>query len=189
MNKLLLTVSLATCIAAMGCGRKSEEELAEKLIERSLGKDGVATHVDIADGKMSFTATDPEGKKSKISMSEAGVTIDGEDGATSFASGAAAKVPKNFPEDVLVYPGCEIISSMTLPEGFNLILKSKDAADKVVARYKAEMADKGWKEDASINMGNQSILTYKKDNRTASLMIGSEDNTAQIALTVTTQKD
>lgn len=189
MNKLLLTVSLATCIAVMGCGKKSEEEVAEKLIERSLGKDGVATHVDIADGKMSFTATDAEGKKSNISMSEEGVTIGSEDGTTSYATGAAAKVPKTFPEDVLVYPGSEIVSSMTLPEGFHLILKSKDAAAKVVAKYQAEMADKGWTEDASINMGNQSMLTFKKDNRIVSLMIGSEDNSAQIAVTVTTQKD
>lgn len=189
MNKLLVTVSLATCIAAMGCGKKSQEELTENLIEKSLAKDGVAADIDIADGKMNFTATDPEGKKSKISISEGGLTIDGEDGATSYASGAAAKVPKNFPEDVLVYPGSEIVSAVSVPEGFSLILKSKDAADKVVGQYKEEMADKGWKEDAAINMGTQAILTYKKDNRTISMIIGTEDNAAQIALTVTTQKD
>ena len=48
---------LAVCALLAGCGKQSEEAIAEKLIEKSLAADGVKADVDLSGGTMKFTST------------------------------------------------------------------------------------------------------------------------------------
>lgn len=188
MNKFLIALSLSACLAGLGCGKKSADEiLTEKLLEKSLEKDGGTAKVDLSGGKMSFTTTDENGKKSTLSFSDEEMTIQDNDGKSTFATGTAAKIPDTFPKDVFVYTGCEILSAMTLPEGFTLLLKSNDPINKIASEYKSVMTSKGWKEESTLTMEDQSILVYKKDSRTVSLVVNADEESSQIALTVASE--
>ena len=148
----------------VGCGKRAHEKAAEKMIEARMAKEGVKANVDLSGQKM---------------------TIQTKDGTTTYASGPGAKVPDTFPKDVLVYQGVTVVAAVTVPDGQNLVLESKDRADKIVAAYKSKMPAEGWHEEMSLNQPEQTMLVYKKENRTASIMIGASDKGSQITLTVT----
>ena len=93
MNRRAILLCLAIGVAAAGCGKKSEEKLAnkltEKLIEKSLSRDGVKAKVDLSGETMSFTTTDAEGKQANVKMNGDSLVIEGADGTTTFRAGGA----------------------------------------------------------------------------------------------------
>lgn len=163
MTKNLLVGMVAACAVLSGCGKQASEKVTEKIIEHSLAKDGVQSDVKITDDKM---------------------TIQNKDGALTFAGGSSVAVPDTFPKDVLVYDGAKVVSAMTMPEGCNLSLQTTDKPDKIIGAYKTRMTAEGWKEEASVNTAQHSMVSFKKEDRTTTVMaMGSEDKT-QILLTV-----
>lgn len=188
MRKLLLSGLLVGCVLHFGCGKKMSEtiseKLTEKILEKGLSQDGADADIDIKDGKINIVSTDQDGNTSNISVSGDDVTIVGKDGQTSFVSGKNAKLPDAFPKDVLVYAGATLTGVWTLPEGFNLTMESKDSADVISEKYKAEMKSQGWEETGMFKADKQTMLAYKKDDRTANLMINADQEPTAITLTV-----
>jgi hypothetical protein len=145
-----------------GCGRRTNEEAIEKQIEQATGSDA---DVDIS------------GDSYKIR----GKT---EDGEFSIASGEGTEIPKDFPDDVLIYRPSSVKMSMNGPEGQSLTLTSSDDSKKILETYKRDMTAKGWSEQASMNMGKQLMLSYKKGDRAANVTIMPSDDETQIMLIV-----
>ena len=162
MKRCVLVVAVAA-LAVTGCGKKVSESITEKMVERAMAKDGVKGKVNISDGQ---------------------VTMETKDGKTTISTGAGAQVPETFPKDVHVYAGAKVTACMTVPGGQNLILESKDSVDKIVAAYKGKMIGAGWKEEMSMNQEASSMLVYKKEPRTASIVVSQAGDTSQITLTV-----
>ena len=108
---------LVLCALLAGCGKQSQETLTEKLIEKSLSRDGVAAKVDLDGGTMKFSTTDAQGRKADFKVEGDTVQVVSEDGVMTFASGENTKVPQNFPEDVLVYAGAKPVSAMLVERG------------------------------------------------------------------------
>jgi len=147
------------CLLVSGCGKK----VAEKMIESRLSKDGV---------------------KAKVDLSGEQVTIQTKDGTSTYSGGKNAKVPDTFPKDVFVYPGATVVASVTVPNGCNLVLETKDDLEKVLGAFKDKMAGADWKEEMNMNQGGQSMCVYKKDQRSASIVIASADKKTHITITV-----
>jgi hypothetical protein len=167
MSARLLVGLLVMCVVCSGCGKKMSEKAMEKIIEKGMEKDGVKADVNLGNETM---------------------TIKTKDGTMSIASGKSAKVPDSFPKDVLVYAGATVLAAVTVPEGVNLSLETPDSVDKVVSAYKSKMTGDGWSEESTFTAGDQSMMAYKKDNRTASVIIMKSDDKTQITLTVVTEK-
>ena len=188
MNRTWIVWSLATCVAVAGCGKKADEKLSEKLteklLEKSLSKDGVKANVDISGDTMSFTTTDADGKQSNVKMDGDSLVVEGPDGVQTFRAGGAGEMPKDFPADVYVLSGASVVSSISTPGGANLSLKSGAPKAVVVAQYAAEMKDKGWTTESTMDMGETAMLSFAKDNRTASVIVQVEDGATSINLTV-----
>jgi hypothetical protein len=161
MAKYIVCLSFLILMLA-GCGGSTQEKAVEKQIERETGSDA---DVDIS------------GDNLKIS----GQT---EEGAFTLSSGEEADIPEDFPDDVLIYTPSSVSMTMNTPEGHSLTLKSSDDSKKILETYKREMVAKGWSEQASINMGAQSMLTYKKGDRAANINVGQSDGETQIVLIV-----
>lgn len=159
-------VMMASCLVFAGC-QKAGEKAAEKAIEAGLAKKGVKADVDASGEK---------------------ITIQGKDGKTEFTGGKGAKVPDTFPKDVYVYEGASINSALTVPEGFNLTMETADPAQTVLAAVKKKMIGQGWKEEMTMNQGEQSMAGYKKGQRMAMFNITAEQKLTRIALTVTEEK-
>jgi hypothetical protein len=178
---------LAVCALLAGCGKQSEEAIAEKLIEKSLSRDGVAAKVDLDGGTMKFSTTDAQGRKADFKVEGDTVQVVSEDGVMTFASGENTKVPQNFPEDVLVYEGAKPVSAMTNPRGFSLSLTTTDALATVGEKYKAAMAAAGWKEKSAFNSEDTWMLVYAKEAREATVMVNKADDGTSILLSVAAQ--
>ena len=191
MKRTWIVWSLAACVAVAGCGKKADEKLSEKLteklLEKSLSKDGVKANVDISGDTMSFTTTDADGKQSNVKMDGDSLVVEGPDGVQTFRAGGAGEMPKDFPADVYVLSGASVVSSISTPGGANLSLKSGAPKAVVVAQYAAEMKDKGWTTESTMDMGETAMLSFAKDNRTASVIVQVEDGATAINLTVGTK--
>lgn len=164
--KYAIMTAVVAAVVVTGCGKKSGEALVEKMIEKQMTKEGVKGKVDISDGKM---------------------TIETPQGAATFAGGEGTKVPDSFPKDVQVYASAKVMASVNTPQGQNLMLESGDSADKIINFYKGKMTGEGWKEELSMNQGESFVLVYKKEKRTASIVIAKSDKGSQINLTVATE--
>ena len=155
------------CLVFMlaGCGKSPEEKAIEKAVEKSTGSDA------------------------KVDLSDKGMQISGktEEGAFSLSTGEGTEIPKDFPADVLVYRPSKVGAAMNMPEGQSLTLTTSDDSTKVGETYKREMTAKGWSEQASMNMGAQSMLVYEKEERVAHITIAPMDGETQITVMVTKQ--
>ena len=161
MTKYIVCLSFLILILA-GCGGSTQEKAVEKQIERATGSDA---DVDISGDNMKISGQTKEG-------------------AFSLSSGEEVDIPKDFPEDVPIYTPSSVSMAMNTPEGHSLTLRSSDDSKKILDSYKREMIAKGWSEQASINMGDQSMLTYKKGDRAANITVGQSDGETQIMLIV-----
>ncbi|OGV65015.1 MAG: hypothetical protein A2283_20425 [Lentisphaerae bacterium RIFOXYA12_FULL_48_11] len=187
MNKVLI-ILLSACVIGAGCGKKASEKIAEKMIEKSMEKDGIKGDVNISGGNVTIHTTDKDGKKTDVNVSGDKMTVKSDDGNAVFTTGSSAKLPDNFPKDVYVPAGANIATAMTVPEGFSVALQTKESAEKIVTACKAKMVENGWKEEAAYTAAQQTVIAFKKDNRTASVMIMGADGATQINLTVVTEK-
>ncbi len=180
---------MATVLVLTGCGKSSSEKLAEKMIEKGMGKDGIKGDVNISDGKVSITGTDREGKKFAVDQSGESVTIKSQDGTATFSTGPSARLPEGFPKDVYVLDGAKVVTAMTVPEGFSVVLQAKDGADKVAASYKARMTGNGWTEESAFTTPQHTMAAYKKDDRSATVMIMPAEGETQVTLSVMTAQE
>ena len=150
-------------LLAAGCGETVEEKAMEKKIEEATGGDA------------------------EVDLSKKGMKVTGETegGKYTFSTGESIEISKDFPADVLIYRPSKTISSMKIPEGYSVSLTTRYDMPKVTETYKREMKAKGWSEEASMNIGAQSMLAYKKDSRAANIMIAPMDDETRITVTVT----
>lgn len=159
---------LCFSFAIIGCGKKASEKMAEKMIESAAEKDGV---------------------KADVSISDNTVTMRTKDGTAVYAGGENVKIPDNFPKDVYIYEGAKVISAVSVPNGFSLMLQTKDAADKVASKLKDKIVSQGWTEEMTMTQSGMIMLGYKKENRSAIINITPDKDITQIAITVASDKE
>ncbi len=165
-NVVVGVVLVCLCVAVAGCGKAAEkigEKMAESAIERETG------------GK---AKVDIQGDSMKV------VTKDGEHTVTV---GDKAAAPKDFPSDVAIYEGAKITASVSVPDGMQVHMQTKDSPDKVIASYQAMTKD-GWTQEALMDMGEQKTLSLKKGERTVVVMASLQDKMTTVMLTVPKEK-
>lgn len=147
---------------ALGCGESVEEKAMEKQIEKETGG------------------------KTDVDLSEKGMKVTGETekGKYAFSSGESVEIPKDFPTDVPIYSPSKAVMAMKMPEGHSVSLTTTKDVAEVAKSYQQEMKAKGWSEETSMNMGGQSVLMYKKENRVTTISIAQAKGGTQISLTV-----
>ena len=154
-------------LMASGCGRKASEKVTEKMIEAQMAKQGVKGHVDLSNNK---------------------ITVQTQQGTATYAAGKGVKVPDNFPNDVFVYDGATVLSSVMVPQGCNLVLETAAEATTVAEAYKNKMFAAGWKSQMEMNQGEQIMNVFQKEQRNTSIVISRNGQKTQIALTTTGSK-
>ena len=153
-KKTLIVVAVIVLLVILGgvsyfLQQKSSERAAEKVIE-----DATGGKVDISDG----------GKKVTIETDEGKITVE------------QNEIPKNFPSDVPVYSGAEVITSSESGDNFTLTLKTNDSVSKVSDFYKTDLADKGWILSNPIDLSGSTAITATKDNRELNVIITPDTN-------------
>jgi hypothetical protein len=137
----------------------------------------------------SYTAKD--GTRATVTQSgkTAEVTIQGKDGAkVQFSGGGNLALPDAFPKDVPVYPGATVTVSAAAKDGMQVVLKTADSPNKVAAFYNEKLKAGGYEIQATVNMGQGSMVTGKKDNRTVMVSTGADSEGAVITLHVQSEE-
>jgi hypothetical protein len=106
-------------------------------------------------------------------------------GGHDAARSQGTELPKDFPQDVLIYKPSTVTTVVTTAEGYVASLTSADDKVKIVESYKKEMKAKGWTEESTIAVGPQTVLIYEKGKRLANISVGPLGEQIQITLTVT----
>jgi hypothetical protein len=163
---VMVSMAMVSCLVLAGC-KKASEKAAEKAIEAGMAKDGAKADVDVSGQQ---------------------VTIKSKEGTTIVTGGKGAALPEGFPKDVYMYEGATIIGTVTTPEGFNLTMETSDASDKVLAAVKSKMTGFGWKEEMIMNQGSNSMVSYKKGDRTALVNINADKKGTHIVVTTVEKK-
>ena len=159
-----LMLVAAVALVCFGCGRrKAEEALAEKIVENAIeGASGGETDVDLSGDT---------------------VTVKSKEGTMVMSGGGNVSLPDKFPKDVPVYKGAKVITSMSAKDGMSVTLQTADPLAKVGEFYKSRMDAQGWESETSLNTGNQTILGFKKESRSASvIMMASKEGGTTISL-------
>ena len=144
-----------------GCGERAEE----KKIEQATG---TKADVNLSNKKMKITGETENGKY-------------------TVTAGEETEIPADFPDDVFIYRPSEVVMAMKVPEGYSLTLTSSDDRSKILDTYRQKMHTNGWTEQTSMSMGPQSMLVYRKNDRTASISVITSEKALQINLVVTTK--
>jgi hypothetical protein len=159
-------------VLVFGCNKKVEDKIPDKISEKKL-------EYNINNGK------------TNVNISGNGNTesIEINDGDSKIAAGTAAKIPESFPADVVVFKPSEVIMSAESSTGYTLGLKTDKGMDVVTAEYKKVMVDNGWSQKTAADMGQYSILGFKKDRRTATISVNKEANMTKIMIIIALNKN
>lgn len=138
---LVLTTILALVVlGGWGCGKKSAEKTAEKIIEESASGD---VDVDIDDETVVITDNN----------SNSSMTI------------GKNELPANWPSDAPTYEGDITATYSTGDTYISATWQTDQSADEVYNYYQAELSDKGWTIESTTSTGSFKMLSAKKDNR------------------------
>jgi hypothetical protein len=117
------------------------------------------------------------------------VTIQGKDGAKVQVSGEGnLALPDAFPKDVPVYPGAAVTANVTTKDGMQVMFKTTDSASKVAAFYNEKLKAGGFEIEATMNTGQGSMVTGKKDNRNVMVTTGGDSGGTVITLLVRSEE-
>ena len=149
MKKFVLVAAIIGAGLIAGACGKSDEEKIEEAIEQETG---AKADVSLEDNSFRMTSKDGE-----------------------FQTGDSVKLPKDFPDDVLVYKGATPKSTIKQQEQLVVTLSSADAPAKVFEAYQKAMTDKGWKEESAFQSADSSMLSYSKgEERKANISISKD---------------
>jgi len=117
--------------------------------------------------------------------------VNGQGTVTMGGSEAGVPIPSDFPSDVPVYPGSKaiVVVNTTADHTASLSLQTDDSTDKVLNWY-VDQFKTGWKQEASMNLGDGQIRMYSKDKVRIQIMISlnKDENKTTIIVTRTEEK-
>ena len=135
--------------------------------------------------------TTPDGEKVTVAQDGEGVniTVKGEDGESVqiSANESGVSLPDGFPSDVPIYPGATITLTSETPQGMNVVLRTKDPAEKVRQFYQEKLKAEGWEIVATMNMPTGAMLQAKKGERSQTVITGSDGQQTTISLTAASE--
>ena len=163
--RLIVALVLAGVVLAGGC-RRAAKSMSERMMERAIEREsGGKAHVDIS----------RDGNK---------VTFKTDKGEVVTAGGEGVAVPADFPKDVPVYKGAKVLAVVNSPDASSLSLEVNDSMQAISQKFASEMKAQGWEDASSMSTGDGMVLTYKKEQRTASIAIAKSGDISHVTIIV-----
>ncbi|MBM3255867.1 MAG: hypothetical protein FJZ04_00125 [Candidatus Moranbacteria bacterium] len=141
----------------------------------------------IGEGTIEKTIESQTGGAVNLDLQNKSLNVKTQEGTMNIAGEGNAALPENFPSDVFIYNDAKIVFSLAQApgmggtEGYSISYNTGAAQNDAIAKYKSEMASRGWELDNEVNMGAESgdVLSFKKGVRQVTVSIGtSEGKTA-----------
>lgn len=171
-----------------GCGKKAEDAIAAKALEKAIKADGGDADVKIKDGKVVSATVTKDGQTTSITNSEnGGMKVTGENGTVTVATGDEAKVPADWPKDIPVYPGIKLDMVSGGPGNYVILGTVSDAPEKGVAFYEKALKDGGWTEAMNMKQPGGAMLMFSKDKRSVAVNVAKAEAGTTLGVTVSSQ--
>jgi len=90
--------------------------------------------------------------------------------------GANVQLPENWPSDVPIYAGANIVSATTIAQGISVLFQSSDSAATVSDWYQARLTASGWMKKAEHDIGIQRVRVYEKGDVTLTVSSSTADD-------------
>lgn len=162
MNKKLFIALLTACVGLwLGCGRSGSKTYETKDSKVTVEQKG---------DKQAFEVTTKEGTL-KMATGKGGVAL-----------------PDNFPKDVPLRPGATVKMSMTSGKGLMVHLESAGNVADTAKFYTEQLKGNGWEIEQTMNMGEISSLSAKKDQRQCTVSCSKDGEKTFIQIYVTPEK-
>jgi hypothetical protein len=149
---LSTAVVFSACTTKKTLQEKAGEKVVEKMIESQTG-----AKVDI----------DSQGDN---------ITIKSEDGQTQYSSGGQAKLPDNFPKELIVVNDAKIIMSSSSGQNSSVSYVSNEEQAVIKEKYLSGLVGQGWTKETEVNIENASMISFAKEKINVAVNIG-ENNT------------
>jgi hypothetical protein len=127
---------------------------------------------------------DALGGSASVDMGEDGeVRVDTSDGSMEIGTG---EFPADWPADLTLIPGFELLSSGTTPEGMSAQMYAQGNQSEAVDTYVKDLqANKGWAVDPSIPPGTPNMWALTKEGKVATIFSGPSGNETVVVFSVT----
>ncbi|MBD3241898.1 MAG: hypothetical protein GF331_15015 [Chitinivibrionales bacterium] len=102
----------------------------------------------------------------------------------SIAGDKEASIPDGFPADVHILEPSRIEAAFKTPQGYSVSLLIEQDADKVAALYRKKMAEHGWTEGSSMDLGEVVTIAFAKGERKAAISVVWDDDRTRVSVTV-----
>lgn len=107
-----------------------------------------------------------------VDVNDGSVTIQTENGEVKTNVGEGTKLADGFPSDVPIFsPSTLMASSKAENSSFSAVAKTASSVGDVTNFYKTQMASQGWTTQLDSSSGDGTLLTFAKDDRTASVVV------------------
>jgi len=160
MKKSGLTLLCALALLASGCGK--ETTVSTPSGQATVTQKGNVTNIEMKSSK---------GEKVNVSASDKGVAL-----------------PENFPNDIPVMPGAVVKMAMASGGNLSVHFSVKASPADAMKFYEDNLKAKGWKIDATMNMGDATMVSAEKEKRKCVLNIAKEDGGAIVQVMVPSEK-
>ena len=133
----------------------------------------------VGEKMMEKTIEAQTGAKVNINSTGENVTIKTQEGQTQYSAGGSAKLPNNFPQELIVSRDAKIIVSSTTTSGSSVTYITNDDTGQVSEKYINGLTGAGWKNEMETNTGQGVILNFSKENMGVVVVAGDNDSKDQ----------
>lgn len=100
------------------------------------------------------------------------LTVKSDDGQSTATYGEGATLADGFPSDVPVFtPSTLLASSKTNDNEYSAVARTASSVADVTSFYKSQMASQGWTTELDSSSSGSSLLSFKKDTRTSTVVV------------------
>ena len=160
MKKISLTALCVFALLAFGCGK--ETTVSTPTGQATVTQKGDATTIEMKSSK---------GEKVNIAASDKGVAL-----------------PENFPSDIPLMPGAVVKMAITTGGNLSVHFGVKASQADATRFYEENLKAKGWEIDATMKMGESSMVSAKKGKRQCVLTVATEGAGSIVQVMVPSEK-
>lgn len=146
---------LSGCGPSEWLGKKTGEKIMEKTIESQTGG-----KVDVDSGKNEMTIKTDEGQ-------------------VQVSQGGQAKIPENFPKELIAAGDAKVIVSTSTENGSSVAYITDEEQQAMLEKYKSDLIGQGWKKDMELDTGTAKMLNFSKGEQKVTISIGENNSKDQ----------
>ena len=97
-------------------------------------------------------------------------------------------LPEKFPSDVPIMPGATVKMAMSVGENLSVNFSVSSSQADAVKFYQDNLKTKGWEIEATMNMGEATMISAKKGNRECAISVLKDSSGTFVQVVVPNEK-